>query len=368
MQAELDLLDAQANRHTLRCMKMTAVVLVLAWLLVLLGLLPINNHLMNLAVAHTLPTLLLPSLICRFSGTEGRWVKYLLLVATELSLLMLSTFITYYAVLLFALPMIYAAQYSNRRLIYYTFGGTVAALAASVMLGYYFGLCDMNMLLQSSETTLYYLHKFSVSWESTALVRNPWITLPLYYILPRCAILALFVPVISEISQSIARNAVRTHDLLQRSETDEFTQFGNKDKYLRMRRDYYPTLSRIGVIFWDVDHLKETNDTYGHAVGDELLTDIADCIHAASNNVHQCYRIGGDEFLLIAVNPADGDMEALIDRFHREVAHKNSISRLALSASVGYAIGPGRDIEALVRQADAAMYREKSRPAARART
>jgi hypothetical protein len=367
MQMEFDLLDAHANQHTLRCMQMTAIILAVAWLLGVAGLLPLDRHLMDLAAAHGLPAILLPTVICHFTGTEGRWVKYMLLLATELALLMVSTFLTFHTVLLFALPMIYAAQYSNRHMIYYAFGGTVVSLTASVLLGYRFGLCDMNMLLQSSQTTLYYIDKFTHAWEIADLNQDPWTTLPLYYILPRCAILAIFVPVISEISKSISRNAVRGHIMQMRSETDDFTKFGNKNKYLRMVREYYPTLDRVGVIFWDVDHLKETNDTHGHAVGDEMLTDIADCIHALDDRSHQCYRIGGDEFVLVAENPADGDMEDLVDRFHRALAYKNLFSKLELSSSVGCAVGPGRDIEALVRQADAAMYREKARPDARAR-
>jgi hypothetical protein len=347
MQAEFTRLDTHANRHTLHCMRITAGVLALAWLLDMLGLLPVPHHLMNLTAALGIPVILIPSLICHFTGTDKGWIKYLLLAATEVALLIISTFLTFHTVLLFALPLIYAAQYSNRRMIAHAFLSTVVVLSASVFLGYRYGLCDMNMLLQSGD--------------------DPWRVLPLYYILPRCLTLVLFVPVISEISKSIAYIAVRGHAMQQRSETDDFTKFGNRNKYLRMVEEYYPTLERVGVIFWDVDHLKETNDTYGHAAGDELLAAVADCIHTLDDRTHQGFRIGGDEFLLVTENPAEGDLEVLIERFRLALSHKNSTTPLELSSSVGYAIGPGQDIEALVRQADAAMYREKARPAARAR-
>ena len=52
----------------------------------------------------------------------------------------------------------------------------------------------------------------------------------------------------------------------------------------------------FAVAVFDVNNLKYTNDTYGHAAGDRLIKDTADSVKDAFSAIGRCYRIGGDEF------------------------------------------------------------------------
>jgi diguanylate cyclase (GGDEF)-like protein/PAS domain S-box-containing protein len=114
----------------------------------------------------------------------------------------------------------------------------------------------------------------------------------------------------------------------------------------------------------DIDHFKEANDSYGHAVGDALLREAARRMQAAAAGTFLA-RIGGDEFTLIvtvvtrpdaAVKIAERLLAAFEDQFEVEGY------RLALDATIGGAIYPadGTDAKTLMINADIALYRAKA--------
>ncbi len=121
----------------------------------------------------------------------------------------------------------------------------------------------------------------------------------------------------------------------------------------------------VSVIFIDLDNFKTINDSLGHAAGDELLKVVAqrmvDCVRATGTVV----RLGGDEFVILLVDlPARPDeISATLDRIRAAIAEPVPIDGRALyvTCSMGVATFPndGSDPEALLMNADAAMYRAK---------
>jgi diguanylate cyclase (GGDEF)-like protein/PAS domain S-box-containing protein len=120
----------------------------------------------------------------------------------------------------------------------------------------------------------------------------------------------------------------------------------------------------LGVMFIDIDHFKTINDTLGHTAGDELLLEMARRLRACVREDDTVARIGGDEFTIIlaelrhpedAVNVAQKVLEA--------VQWPLTIGGMPIvvTASVGISLYPsdGADPEALLRNADSAMYRAK---------
>lgn len=353
-------LDSKANEYTLHCLRITALAFFLIWLLTMAGVFIVDRGLMSGVFAAASAVMLAPTAICRRTGTRGARIKYMILLFAGLATTIIGSFLTFHAVLLFALPLFYAAQYSDRRMIYYAYAMTVAGVFVSVMVGYYWGICDANMLLTSNYPTDYYVRLIS-SGQQLAINDNPWVTLPLYFVLPRCMILAVFVPVIRKISDNISKNAANAARLRYISEMDKATRFYNRSKYLELMEDYYPTLDTIGVIFWDINNLKAVNDTRGHAYGDSMILSIASCIYELTNETRRVFRLGGDEFVMLLENAAENDLEAVLSRWKALIEAERINSMLPISVAVGKAFGAGRDIEALVAQADADMYRDKRR-------
>jgi len=122
--------------------------------------------------------------------------------------------------------------------------------------------------------------------------------------------------------------------------------------------------SRFAVMFIDLDHFKQINDTLGHVAGDQLLRIVAGRLGALLREVDTVSRVGGDEFvLLLSGIETPGDAAEVAGKILRTVAQPCQVAgqTLAVSSSVGIALYPedGDSGDALIRASDAAMYRAK---------
>jgi diguanylate cyclase (GGDEF)-like protein/PAS domain S-box-containing protein len=121
---------------------------------------------------------------------------------------------------------------------------------------------------------------------------------------------------------------------------------------------------RVGVMFLDLDHFKDVNDTLGHRVGDLLLKDVSRRIRAALRQSDVLARISGDEFVIVLEDLTDEDApERVAHKILDEVRRPFQIEghEIHVSGSLGLALYPedGRDAETLLKNADAAMYHAK---------
>jgi len=120
----------------------------------------------------------------------------------------------------------------------------------------------------------------------------------------------------------------------------------------------------IAVVFMDLDHFKFVNDSLGHSAGDLLLKAMAERLRAVLREGDTVGRVGGDEFVLIL---NDQSNEEIIYRAMQRITAKVSepitieSKELYVSCSAGISIYPqdGRDVDTLLKNADAAMYRAK---------
>ncbi len=352
-------LDATANEFSLKCLRFTTMAFALVWLLNMVGVFIVDRKLMTIVFLISSAVMLAPTLICRCVGTNKPWVKYMILFLSVLAITIIGCALSFHSVLLYALPLIYAAQYSKRRMIFYAYALTAVGISVGVMSSYYFGITDANMLLLTNNTTDYYVDLQNGILKDMHINMSPWSTLPRYFIMPRCIILLVFIPVIINISQNIANTAVRAAHLKEESEIDKMTQFYNNGKYKQMVEGYYPEVESVAVIFWDIDNLKYINDTYGHLYGDFLISSVADIIRANADETHKAYRVGGDEFVMILENPKTGEAEENVRLCKKMIAARNDGSNFPVSASVGMAEGSGADIAAVIHRADAVMYQNK---------
>ena len=127
----------------------------------------------------------------------------------------------------------------------------------------------------------------------------------------------------------------------------------------------------VAVLFLDLDRFKPVNDSLGHHAGDALLVQVATRLRASVRRGDVVARFGGDEFVVLCEHPAgQNEMRELARRLIDALSEPVPVLGVdaTVGASVGIAIGGGGrvTIDALIRDADAALYQAKERGRGRA--
>lgn len=160
--------------------------------------------------------------------------------------------------------------------------------------------------------------------------------------------------------------AERRHHFL--ATHDSLTELPNRHCFMGHLARSVATAERrecqVAVFFVDLDGFKAVNDNLGHAIGDELLVDVAARMRRVIRKQDLVARIGGDEFLAAVQDvPSEETALSLADALRQEIERPYHLAghECWVSASIGIAIFPqhGREPEQLIQSADAAMYEAK---------
>lgn len=350
--------EAESNRFTLKCQIIMTVIVGFTVILNILDIFIIQDKLMYYSLIGCSICTVISAIIVK-TMADKPITKYVLMIIMVLFVAIIGTFLTYHIVLVSVIPILCSAQYKNNKLINFSYAISVVSIFAIVMAGYYFGICDANMLVLTNQVKDNHIDPVTGEFILTTVNANPWGTLPLYYAVPRCLVLFATIPMIKHLSNVIAQNARRETELKILGETDMMTQLYNRNKYLEMIHEYYPTVDSVGVMFWDINGLKKVNDTMGHDSGDYLISAVTTSISEFTKGICNSYRIGGDEFVVIGENISREVVAELVVKIQSSIDKKNQATKIPISASVGYAVGHGKDIEKVVAEADACMYKNK---------
>ncbi|WP_305984856.1 EAL domain-containing protein [Roseibium sp. MMSF_3544] len=155
-----------------------------------------------------------------------------------------------------------------------------------------------------------------------------------------------------------------------RSNYDLLTKLPNRNLFLdRLKQAITQTEKTEGMaalMVVDMDRFKTINDTFGHGFGDRIIKTVGDRIEAIVKWNETVARLGGDEFAIILPDAEDEwEIEHRAQTVLEEISQKIESDHgkdLFLTASIGITVYPfdGKDQDALLRQADAAMYQAKS--------
>lgn len=128
-----------------------------------------------------------------------------------------------------------------------------------------------------------------------------------------------------------------------------------EDAFERVR-----TGAGVTAMYLDLDRFKQVNDTYGHAVGDWVLTEFGTLLETVADG-NLAARIGGDEFVLLANDLPRDKAQDIADKLRLAVMSWCERNRIHFGVTVGIAQAPddGADLASLLKRADQALYRAK---------
>jgi len=159
-------------------------------------------------------------------------------------------------------------------------------------------------------------------------------------------------------------------ELEHRARYDALTGLANRTLLMEKVGEALARLRRLGeefsILMLDLDRFKTVNDSFGHPVGDLLLKEVGHRLQNTTRDVDCVARLGGDEFAVLQVSDKNqvGGVMGLCDRILRAITEPYDLEgrKLILETSIGIALAPrdGTDADALIKNADLALYKAKA--------
>lgn len=167
-------------------------------------------------------------------------------------------------------------------------------------------------------------------------------------------------------ADELARTLAMYHEAAMQANTDPLTGLANRRHFEALSERELDATRRHGhplsLLALDVDHFKSFNDTYGHAIGDEVLKAVASVLAQCARACDLPARLGGEEFVVLCRDTAPDGAEVLAERIRREVealalkdADGTPLRRLTVSIGVA-AVEAETGMAGAIERADLALY------------
>ncbi len=155
---------------------------------------------------------------------------------------------------------------------------------------------------------------------------------------------------------------IATQKLEQIAETDQLTKVLNRHGALYRLKEHHETKQPFSLLLIDVDHFKAINDKHGHLVGDGVLRNIATLIGSHLRKEDSIARWGGEEFLVLLPDTNKEEAFAVAEKIRHIIRDAVFDDRLEIRLSISIGVAHSseeKELEALIRLADARLYRAK---------
>jgi diguanylate cyclase (GGDEF)-like protein len=178
---------------------------------------------------------------------------------------------------------------------------------------------------------------------------------------------ALAMPVLT-LGAVMMANARLVAQATHAADHDYLTGASSRRAFFRLAEREHARVARNGselsVLLFDIDHFKRINDTFGHAIGDEVLVDIVRRTGSVIRQVDVCARLGGEEFGVLLPEASDAMASMVAQRLRRALerplAVAGSQAEVRYTVSIGIArLEAGESIGELLVRADRALYAAK---------
>ncbi len=164
----------------------------------------------------------------------------------------------------------------------------------------------------------------------------------------------------------LAHNKLLSDQMTEMAYTDSLTHIYNRRHFNHFLVAEIDKVKRYGgrfsIIFFDLDHFKQINDTHGHLVGDNILKEVTAIISSANRSSDIFGRYGGEEFIILAASTNIKGAYEHAQRLKQDVEkYQFSVGRVTCSFGVTEFIPETDSLSTLINRADAALYDAKAK-------
>lgn len=197
--------------------------------------------------------------------------------------------------------------------------------------------------------------------------------------LPGAVARELFVSAAAPVMAANVAGVLLMSDLLEREKyrlrmqraleneasVDPLTKLPNRRVLQRAGDQCTKAASTFSVIMLDIDHFKKINDTWGHLVGDTVLANVADVVRRMIRETDIAVRYGGEEIVILLPDTRPKSAAIVAEKIRKEVeAAVSSAERASIQVTVSIGIASaspaGQEFQAILAEADKALYRAKT--------
>lgn len=317
------------------------------------------------------------ALYCLKRDSKAVWIKYVQVMLLLISMFMINAVIGYKIWMIFVVPVFLTVRFYNKRFTIIVGLISMILIIASAYvnsyLGPYLGILDLNVVSFKEPGTLEYY-----SWIHNAVIKHGYdktqvavngLRLSAF---PNCLAISISIFICNRIISNAEKMLVNISDsfekeirLLREARTDELTGLYNRREYEENLTELSKTTLPNDFVYLslDLNGLKEANDSFGHAAGDEIIVAAAKCIDSIFGEYGKTYRVGGDEFAVI-VTVDENTLENLKQEFIKSVNNWKGILVDKLSISMGCVtmreVDSAMSVNEIAIMADGRMYENKS--------
>lgn len=354
--------EVKPNIYTARTLQVAMIALVLSLLLDEVGIFYVDKQLMRLCCGAALICAFIPQILAANKRTVSKWwCKYAILTCVCVMVFVLELSLFIFVAPVCVLPMLLAPQYNSYKFSNFAIVGSGIAASVTLPLGCIAGLWDssfMELLLSWSVGA-----NAKVAFLDSISTSSSVIGISLYISFPWLLCVIMFSRLTMAMTKKGAENVRNQIKILEMSRLDFLTGLYNQNVYKGiLEREH--SEGCIGVIFFDVDGLKEANDTKGHESGDLLLKHCAESVKQILDCNSWGFRIGGDEFVVLVDTNDPNVIENMLCDWEEAIGEINNREQKNgndqfCHMSVGTAFGSKAELSSLIKEADMKMYENK---------
>ena len=325
-----------ANKYVLHCFTITMLVYTVTVILNWLDIFIINKTVMNRGYLICLAIYLTTMVITRFLSLSSEKTKYIILFSIILTYSVIGIHVTYHVILLCVLPFMYAVLYSSKRVMIYVYILSVISTFLVVYGGYYWGLCDANMVLLTSDVLNSYTDGEQFVLNTVNV--NPTLTLGLYYVFPRCLIYITFDAISNKIFDIVSGSFEKiqlTNELEQAKLAAEQANRAKSDFLAKVSHEIRTPINAI--LGMDEMILRESQEDHVK----EYATDIKSSTNNLLNIINDILDASKIESGKMEIVPVKYDMGKILKDLYHMFDIKARDSKLTLQFDIDSSIPSG---------------------------